>query len=70
MIWPSWLWILTPTKFFLWLGNRLATWTGSFYFWKRFRSRRAVWVWLILLNAISLAALGFLFSWLPHRSAH
>ena len=70
MIWPSWLWIGTPAKFFLWVGNRLATWTGSLYFWKRFRSRRAVWVWLLLINTVSLAALALLLFWLHVRASH
>ena len=70
ILWPPWLWISTPLKFFLWMGNRVATWTGSHLFWKRFRSRRTVWVWLVLLNIVSLGALGLLFVWLHHRSFH
>ena len=68
MIWPSWLWIGTPLKFFLWLLNRFATWTGLFYLWKRFRSRRGFWVWFTLINLASLAGLGMLFFWLQMRS--
>ena len=64
---PPWLWISTPLKFALWLGNRLVTWTGSFLFWRRFRARRAVWVWLAFLNALSLSMLGVVFFWLYHR---
>ena len=70
MVWPSWLWIGTPLKFFLWLGNRLATWTGSFFLWKRWRARRRVWLWLILVNLMSFGALGVLFFWLHTRSRH
>ena len=46
MIWPAWLWIGTPLKFSVWMTNRLATWTGSFYVWKRARSKQRVWMWL------------------------
>ena len=70
MVWPSWLWIGTPLKFFLWLGNRLATWTGSLYFWKRFRTKKAVWAWLFLLNAVSMGSLCGLFFWLYRRAHH
>ena len=70
MIWPSWLWIGTPVKFFLWFGNRLATWTGSFIFWKKFRANRKVWLGLMLINAVSLAGLGGVFYWLHWRSHH
>ena len=69
MLWPSWLWIGTRLKFFLWLGNRFATWTGSFYLWKRLRATRHLWVWLILVNVVSLAGLGLLFFWLHTRAA-
>ena len=61
MIWPSWLWVGTPLKFILWLSNRVATWMGSFFLWKRFRARRAIWGWLMFFNIISLSALGLLF---------
>lgn len=57
MVWPHWLWIGTPLKFSLWLLNRLATWTGLLYVWRRRRSKRLFWVWLILINAVSLGAL-------------
>ena len=64
---PPWLWISTPLKLFLWLGNRLLTWTGVFLLWRRFRARRSVWVWLTLFNMVSLSMLGGLFFWLHHR---
>lgn len=69
MAWPAWLWIGTRLKFFLWLGNRLTTWIGSFVVWKRFRARRKIWVWLFLINAASLFALGLVFLWLHLRSS-
>lgn len=69
MIWPAWLWIGTPLKFSVWMTNRVATWTGSFYVWKRARSRRRVWMWLLLLNAVSLGALCLFLFWLHARSA-
>ena len=64
MVWPSWLWITSPLKFWLWLGNRFATWSGALYLWRRFRARRDFWVWMVLLNVVSFAALGCLFFWL------
>lgn len=68
MVWPSWLWIGTRLKFFLWLGNRLATWTGVFWLWKRFRSRRTMWLWVMLINVVSFGALCGVFFWLHLRS--
>ena len=70
MLWSSWfVWVgrLTPMKFFLWLGNRVTTWLGMFHVWKRFRSRRLIWVWLLLMNAASFGVLVFVFVWLKHR---
>ena len=69
MIWPSWLWIGSPLKFSLWLVNRLATWTGVIYMWRRFRAQRHVWLWLVLLNLVSLGVLGVVFFWLHTRSS-
>ena len=70
MMWPAWLWIGTRSKFALWLSNRLATWTGSFWFVKRFRGKRPLlWLWLFLINAVSFALLVMLLFWLYHRSA-
>ena len=68
MVWPAWLSITTPLKFSLWLLNRLATWTGVFYFWKRFRAQRGFWIWITLINVVSLSALVLLFFWLYRRS--
>ncbi len=70
MVWPAWLWIGTPLKFTLWLLNRFLTWTGVIYVWRRFRSRKHFWAWLVLLNAVSLGGLGLLFFWLHIRLAH
>ena len=68
MMLPPWLWIGTPLKFFLWLGNRLATWTGSWMLWKQQRSKRRLIVGLVILNAVSFGILGAVFFWLHlHR---
>ena len=69
MMWPGWLWIGTRTKFSLWLGNRIATWTGSFVLWKRWRGRRRMWMWLALLNVASLTLLALVLFWLHVRRA-
>ena len=69
MLWPSWLWFGTPLKFWLWLVNRLATWTGVFYAWRRFRTQRGFWVWATLANLISWGGLALLFFWLHHRAS-
>ena len=68
MVWPSWLWIGTPLKFWVWFVNRLATWTGALWFWKRFRTRRILWLLLILLNVASLSGLCLIFFWLHARA--
>lgn len=67
--WPSWLWIGTPIKFSVWLVNRLATWTGSFYLWKRIRSKPHFWPSFLLLNLLSLATLCLVLFWLHVRSS-
>ncbi len=69
MVWPSWLWIGTRLKFLLWLVNRLLTWTGLLYVWRRFRSHRWFWLWFTVINVVSLAGLGLLFFWLHVRWA-
>ena len=69
MVWPAWLWIGTRLKFSLWLTNRIATWTGIAYFWKRFRSQRFFWWWLVLMNVVSFGGLCLLFFWLHVRSS-
>ena len=60
-VWPAWLWIGTPTKVGLWAVNRVATWTGVAYLWKRFRSRRVFWLWMVAVNLVSFGALALLF---------
>ena len=63
MVWPAWLWIGTRTKVSLWVLNRLATWTGLVYLWRRFRSRprRTFWLWMMVVNLVSLGGLALLF---------
>ncbi len=70
IVWPTWLWIGTPFKLTLWLANRLATWTGLAYVWRRFRTQRHRWIWLTIINTVSLAALAAVFFWLHIRSRH
>ena len=70
MAWPFWLGIGVPLKLKLWLGNRLATWAGMAYVWKRNARRRRIWVWLLAINVVSLGALAGLFFWLHQRSLH
>ena len=67
MVWPSWLWLGTPYKVVLWAGNRLATWLGVAYLWRRFRSTRHFWLWIILFNAVSFGLLALLFYWLREK---
>jgi len=64
VLWPAWLWIGTPMKFWLWLVNRGMASTGVFYVWKRKVSRRKFWLAVILINVITLGALAGLFFWL------
>ncbi len=63
MIWPAWLWIGTPAKFCAWLGNRLMTWVGSFYLWKRQRRHKRFWMWLLAVNLVSMSGLVLLLYW-------
>ena len=67
MVWPSWLWLTSPFKWALWIFNRLATWTGLFFFWKRFRAQRHFWLWIIFINAVSMGVLALVFFWLHAR---
>ena len=67
--WPSWLLLSSPVKLVLWIANRLATWTGVFYLWRRFRAKPHFWVWLVLLNACSFGGLCLVFFWLHARAA-
>ena len=66
MVWPSWLWIGTRLKFSLWALNRLATWTGVIYLWRRLRAHPWRWGLIILVNLLSFGGLILLFFWL-HR---
>lgn len=66
MAWPVWLGIGTPLKFSLWLFNRLATWTGLLYLWKRWRAHRWFWWWVVVVNGASWGLLMLVFFWL-HR---
>ena len=70
MLWPPWMWIGTPMKFSLWLANRIATWTGAYYVWKRWRRHRYFWPLLIMINVTSIGALGLFFYWLHMRASH
>ena len=70
MIWPAWLWIGTPVKFATWLVNRLATWSGSFYLWKRLRSHRFFWLWFVVINTVSMGMLVAALFWLHHHFSH
>ena len=69
MTWPAWLWLGSRLKLSLWLGNRIATWTGLYYFWKRFRARRDFWVWCLVINLVSLAVLGGVLYWIWLRAS-
>lgn len=51
----------SPLKLFLWLGNRLVTWTGMALLWRQFRHvpdgiRRFI-VWCVAINAVSILLL-------------
>ncbi len=59
--WSPGLWFSSPLKVWLWLTNRVATYTGGFYLWKRYRTRRGFWVRMILFNLASLSVLCFVF---------
>ena len=68
MLWHAvTFWLGSPLKAMLWLGNRLATWTGLFFLWKRFRESRFVWVWLFLINAVSIGGLVMLLRWVSSK---
>ena len=60
---PAWLWIGSRLKASLWLLNRLATWTGLAYLWKRRPSSqgRSFWVRATIINLLSLGGLILLF---------
>ena len=69
---PTWaivLGILTsPIKLVIWLANRLATWLGIFFVWKKLEGspnrKRHFIMWMVVINTISffilLAILRFI----------
>ena len=65
IVWPAWLLAGAPVKLVVWLFNRLATWTGAYYLWKRLRAQPLIWFWLFLFNALSLAGVIWLCRHLP-----
>lgn len=57
-----WLFLTgSPVKLSLWIGNRLATWTGLIVAWRKLKGSpnrsRAFFKWLMLINAVSLLVL-------------
>ncbi|MBI3319959.1 MAG: hypothetical protein HYZ89_05180 [Candidatus Omnitrophica bacterium] len=65
------LWTLllgSPLKLMLWAGNRLATWTGLLYLWRRVAKRPQRWrvflVWALWINLLSLSVMAGLLYWL------
>lgn len=65
------LWTLifsSPLKLTLWMGNRLATWTGLLYVWRRVAHRPQRWrvflVWSVWINLLSLGVMAGVFYWL------
>ncbi len=72
MIAPWAFLINTPLKLAILVGNRLATWTGLFYLWRRVASRRTHgWrtflLWALGINLVSLSLLAGLLFWFAHR---
>ena len=61
----------SPAKIAIWFGNRVATWTGLLVVWKRLKGHpqrpRRFFLWLVLINGVSLALLAGLLWWLTHR---
>ena len=64
MPWPAWLWVGTPLKLWVYLVNRLATWFGVYYLWRQRHARSRFWLRVVLINVLSLGALGLAFFWL------
>ena len=64
----------SPIKIAVWVGNRIATWTGLVVMWKRLKGHpqrpKHFFLWLVVINGVSLALLVGLLWWLAHRSAH
>ncbi len=61
----------SPLKLVLWIGNRLATWTGLCYVWQRVKASprrwRAFLLWAVCINLFSLSLLIGVLYWLAHR---
>jgi len=64
---PHWLWLTTPFKFWAWLSSRVTTAFGSFMIWKRHRTKKQLWVQIVVLNLLSWGALILLFLWLYRK---
>ena len=51
----------SPLKIAIWLGNRVATWTGLFVVWKHLKGHpqrpKRFFLWLVLMNGVSMALL-------------
>ena len=62
MMTGPWVFLIgSPLKLGLWVGNRLATWTGSLVVWRKLkmapdRTKRFL-VWMVALNVVSLLVL-------------
>ncbi len=63
----------SPVKLALWAGNRVATWMGLFFMWRRLKGDPNRWrTFLIVGGVINLLSLGVLAAvlWaLKHRGA-
>ena len=61
----------SPLKVTMWVGNRLATWTGLAWIWRRLRGHphRPRWfaAWMIVVNVVSYLAFFWGVWWLTHR---
>lgn len=64
---PAWWVLLTSWKFSIWAANRAATWTTSWWLWKRHHPGWRRWAWLITLNVVSGAVLFSAWYWLRLR---
>lgn len=61
----------SPLKVGLWIGNRLVTWTGLLYVWRRVANGPQRWrtflVWATWINPLSLGVLAGLWYYLLAR---
>ena len=67
-----WLFLVgSPVKLAVWIGNRLATWTGTAVAWQKLKHSpnrsRVFFKWLLLINAVSLLVLVVALYILRHR---